>query len=257
MTEKKTGATDVAVVKDWSKASLLLKMAEIHKRVSFLKKDQQGFNFKYVASSQVLLSIRDVMDEVGVLLVPSIETVEVKDHTNQKGKHEYFTQVWFVMEWRNIHDSNDKIIVKWYAQGLDDGEKGPGIAETYAEKMLILKTFNIATDELDPDRICNDKDHPRNRAANREPEIREESSGSAEPEAGQAVQPKLPPHISLVMADEGAASLIEAYRVAQNLTKKEMGVKLKEVYDQNKSKGGTDAGYLEVVKKHFDDNIPF
>jgi len=133
--------------------NLFQKLVEIRKSVSFLKKEAQGdgVRFKFTPSSQVLMSIRDKMNELNVLLVPRVTGKEVRDHTTQRGAHWYFTELIMEFEWINADNPEDRFSVPWYGQGLDDGEKGVGKALTYAEKYLILKQFNIPTDKDDPD----------------------------------------------------------------------------------------------------------
>ena len=143
----------VTVPKDIRGYSLHKKLAWIHENcVGYLQKENAGYNFKYVSSSQAITAVRELMCNAGVLLLQSMTDVEFeKEHTTRKGGTEYFTEAWFDMTWVNADDKTDRETVKWYAQGLDDGEKGPGKAATYAEKFFILKSFNIATDKSDPD----------------------------------------------------------------------------------------------------------
>lgn len=127
------------------------KLIEVRKSVPYLKKDNQGYKFKYVSSSQTLGALRDAMDNQGLLLVPSVTNSEIRDHQTSKGDHEYFTALDITFTWINSENPEEKIICCWTGQGLDAGEKGVGKALTYAEKYFLLKFFNIATDEDDPD----------------------------------------------------------------------------------------------------------
>lgn len=136
------------------------KLWEIRKQVSYLQKAAQGHQYNYTPSSQVLHSVRDKMDELGVLIITEIldkrvhmETVETTDRSGQPKKTTtYFTELDLKVSWVNAEDPSDKIEIPWYGQGIDTaGEKGVGKALTYAEKYFILKQFNIATDRDDPD----------------------------------------------------------------------------------------------------------
>lgn len=134
-----------------SKMTLWQKLIEIRKTCAYLKKDNQGFQFKFVSSSQTLGTLRGKMDELGVLLIPSVKNHTVSDHTTATGKHEYFTETELEYIWVNADNPDETITCSWYAQGLDDGEKGVGKAVTYGEKYFLLKFFNIATNKDDPD----------------------------------------------------------------------------------------------------------
>lgn len=127
------------------------KLIEIRKTCKYLKKDNAGYQFQYVSSAQTLGTLRDAMDEHAVLLVPEINAHEVSEKVNKKGGIEYFTELNMTFTWVNADQPEEQIKVPFYAQGLDNAEKGVGKALTYAEKYFLLKFFNIATDKDDPD----------------------------------------------------------------------------------------------------------
>ncbi|MED2978240.1 ERF family protein [Bacillus swezeyi] len=137
------------------------KLVEVRKAVPYLKKDNQGKQYAYTSSSQVVAAIREKMDELGLLLVPNIidknvrtETVEFKDKNGNVNKKTttYFTELTMEYKWINTENPEETMVVPFYAQGVDiAGEKGVGKALTYAEKYYLLKQFNIPTDDADPD----------------------------------------------------------------------------------------------------------
>lgn len=146
------------------------KLVEVRKAVPYLQKEDKGGQYAYVGSSQVLSSLRAKMDELGLLLVPSVIGTKVSESTveytekdkwgNQKPKKTttYFTELNLEMTWINAENPEEQIKVQWYGQGVDiAGEKGVGKALTYAEKYFLLKQFNIATDKDDPDSFQHDK----------------------------------------------------------------------------------------------------
>ena len=129
------------------------KLVEVRKGVLYLQKENQGHQFKYVSSSQTISALREKMDELGLLLVPSIleEHLHTKWANKEAGATEHMTELVVEFTWINAEKPEEKITCRWYGQGLDTGEKGVGKALTYAEKYLLLKFFNIATDKDDPD----------------------------------------------------------------------------------------------------------
>jgi len=133
------------------KLNIYEKLVEIRKGVDSLVKGTQGHGFKFTPSSQVIKSVRDAMNEQGVLLIPKVTGKEVSPHITSGGKNWYFTELIMEFEWVNAEAPADKFSVPWYGQGVDDAEKGVGKALTYAEKYLVLKQFNIPTDKDDPD----------------------------------------------------------------------------------------------------------
>ena len=145
------------------------KLVEVRKEVTYLQKEKEGSQYKYVASSQVLHAVRAKMDEVGLLLIPSVTShkvsesiIEYKDSKGDVNKRTttYFTEIDMSMTWVNADSPDEKFSCTWYAQGVDiAGEKGVGKALTYGEKTFLLKQFNIPTDTDDPDML---QQQPRN-----------------------------------------------------------------------------------------------
>jgi hypothetical protein len=142
------------------KLNIYQKLIEVRKSCEYLKKDNQGYQFKFVSSSQTLGTLRAAMDEHNLLLVPSVTSHETRDHTTKKGDHEYFVIATMLFTWINADKPDERIECPWLGQGLDSGEKGVGKAMTYAEKYFLLKFFNIATDKDDPDSFQKKNESP-------------------------------------------------------------------------------------------------
>lgn len=137
------------------------KLVEVRKEVTYLQKSAQGEKFNYVASSQVLASVRDKMDELGLFLEIEVldrqvnvrERVQKYQNGNEKISYQYEAELDIEFTWINAENPEEKITKKWFSMGLDigDNSKSVGKAVTYAEKYFLLKTFNIPTDKDDPD----------------------------------------------------------------------------------------------------------
>jgi len=128
------------------------KLNEIHKEVGYIQKGQQGKQYQYVGSSDVLAAVRQHMNEQNLILLPAIENATVKEYETKTGTLQIFTELTMTMTWVNTEKPEEKVELPWYAQGMDlAGEKGVGKALTYGEKYFLLKFFNIATDKDDPD----------------------------------------------------------------------------------------------------------
>ena len=187
-----------------SEKNVYQRLAEVRKIVPYLKKEQKGAQYSYVGSSDVLGSLHSKINEEGLVLVPEItghvltpDVEEVPDKYNKelmKKRTTYFTELEMTMTWVNIDSPEDRVSVKWYAQGVDiAGEKGVGKALTYGEKYFLLKFFNIATDKDDPDAFQNkvDSKMPPKQASKTQikvidsllKKVAEASKGAATPEA--------------------------------------------------------------------------
>lgn len=137
------------------------KLIEVRKVVPYIQKADIGSQYAYTGSSRVLAAVKEKMDDLGLLLVPSVtghelseSPIEFKDNNGNVTKRTttYFTQLEMTMTWINADKPDETITCQWYGQGVDiAGEKGVGKALTYAEKYFMLKFFNIPTDKDDPD----------------------------------------------------------------------------------------------------------
>jgi len=128
------------------------KLLEVRKTVPYLQKTASGAQYKYTGSSQVLSSVREKLDELGLLLITRITDSKLTSQANSKGTMVNMTELTLEFTWVNVEKPEETIVIPFYAQGVDlAGEKGVGKALTYGEKYFILKQFNIPTDQDDPD----------------------------------------------------------------------------------------------------------
>lgn len=139
--------------------SLLQKLVEIQKSVRALGKNSSAgvgvSAYRYVSGSKVLDFIRPKMDELGILLVQQIDSIENEriDYNTKNGvKSELLSKVDMTFTWIDA-ESGDKLSVPFGANGMNNWDKGLGSALTYAERYFLLKFFHIATDEDDVDAL--------------------------------------------------------------------------------------------------------
>ena len=125
------------------------KLIEVRKTVPYLQKEAKGFRYNYVSSSQVLSAVRAKMDEVGLMLVPRVVSHQVTREGDEK-KSTYFTELKSSLSGSTQGRREDRLFLV-RSRHRHSGRKGVGKALTYAEKYFLLKTFNIATDNDDPD----------------------------------------------------------------------------------------------------------
>lgn len=169
------------------------KLIEVRKAVPYLQKEAKGHQYNYVSSSQVLSAVRRRMDEVGLMLIPTITNTKVTSENDGK-RTTYFTELWIDFMWVNAEKPDETVKSSWYGQGIDiAGEKGVGKALTYAEKYYLLKTFNIATDKDDPDSFQDKQEGTNGRCESRKsasvdkpPARRTEEEPAEEPPARQS-----------------------------------------------------------------------
>lgn len=94
------------------------------------------------------------MNEHGLLLVQEINDAvnERIDYVNAKGvdKSEILTSATMTFVWLDS-ETGDQLRVPFFANGMNDWDKGLGSALTYAERYFLLKFFHIPTDGDDVD----------------------------------------------------------------------------------------------------------
>ena len=137
--------------------SVYEKFLEIQRGVDRIIKDGENKNDKYdyVSGSNVLSIIRPMLNELGLLCIPRVESTNILEGQTRSGTARFTVEMWGNMEWIDV-ESEDHLAIPFYANGSDLGsaERAVGKALTYAEKYHLLKLFHIPTDKDDPD---NDK----------------------------------------------------------------------------------------------------
>ena len=137
------------------------KILEIQKVVRGLSTDSQAYGYGYVSGDKLLGVIRPKMDELGLLLLPSVDNVTITPTTYSAfdrklnrvvEKTENLTVLDMTMTWVDA-ESGDTLAVQWKGVGQNGFDKGFGSALTYAERYYLLKTFHLSTNEDDVDAV--------------------------------------------------------------------------------------------------------
>lgn len=136
--------------------NLYQKLVEVRKTADGFSKDTVGYGYKYVSGNQVLGKIKDKMNELNLLLVPSTEHGEhyTYDYTTEQGKEKTDFVISGKMHytWIDGDSPEDKLSVEWDYYGQNsDLSQAFGSALTYSERYFLLKFLGLPTDEADPD----------------------------------------------------------------------------------------------------------
>lgn len=129
------------------------RLNEIKKHVGYVQKDEKkvGGLYKAVTHDAVTAATRAQFVEQGVMVVPHELAVKTVDSGMVTGKgnpiirYEAQYQVQFV----NVDEPSDFIAMILTAHALDEGDKAPGKALSYAVKYAILKILQLETGEDD------------------------------------------------------------------------------------------------------------
>ncbi len=137
------------------KLNLFQKIADVKANIEGFTKDTKGYNYSYVSGSQVLHSIRNKMEEHNLLFVPHIKNAsyqEIEVMVKGQKKPNILVSLDLIYTWIDADNPTDRFEIPFYAIGhQDDASKALGTALTYSERYLLMKQFNIPTDEDDAD----------------------------------------------------------------------------------------------------------
>ncbi len=146
--------------------NLYEKINEVKKGVKVLSKDAETSgqrSYSYVSGSQILKTIKNKMEELGLLFLPvktESRSWTTFNYTNSSGasKTDFIVEGTVSYEWINTDDPNERqrVDFDYYGQ-QNDISKAFGSALTYSERYLLLKSLGAPTDEDDPDKTTEDK----------------------------------------------------------------------------------------------------
>lgn len=122
---------------------------EVRKEISYVQKDKAvstgGGSYKAVTHDAVTGMVRASLIKHGVVIVPSVLTAVF--HPKEPDAKQRLYESTFQVDFVNMDDPADRISTQQNAHALDNGDKAPGKAMSYATKYAILKLFNIETGE--------------------------------------------------------------------------------------------------------------
>ena len=133
------------------------KLARIRKQVEVIQKNKSGYGYKYVSEDEILAKISVFMDKYGLSLIPNIKqgSTIVSPYTYKNTKT---TGKGDIYEENNnevlVNNDNpeERIDVEWALVGQQgDASQAFGSGLTYSNRYFLLKFFNIATPDADPD----------------------------------------------------------------------------------------------------------
>lgn len=135
------------------------KLMELKKLVSIMQKDSEGHGYNYVSEEKILLSLNDKMIELNLKLIPKLKSntlfSEIVNYQNSKGQPKTDVVVRSEMDfvWKDI-ETGEIEVVDWGLIGQQaDASQAFGSGLTYANRYFLLKYFNVATSNDDPDKI--------------------------------------------------------------------------------------------------------
>jgi hypothetical protein len=135
----------------FAQLNLRQKLAAVRRRIAYVQKRGHNprFNYNYVTAADIAGAVGDILAELGVVVVPRLESISHEAMRPSGGGTEHVTHV--VMSYSFVDvDTAEEITVKTAGEGLDSGDKAPYKAMTGALKYALLQSFLLATGD-DPE----------------------------------------------------------------------------------------------------------
>jgi len=131
---------DHAATREITRLSLRQKLAEVRRRIGYVQK--RGFNernnYSYVTAADLAGAVGDILAELGVVIVPRLESIFYEPNAAGRSEVARAAQVVMAYTFTDV-DSGDEITTKVAGQGLDAGDKAPYKAMTGALKYALLQ----------------------------------------------------------------------------------------------------------------------
>jgi hypothetical protein len=143
-----------ATVEEPMRLNLRQKLAEVRRRIGYIQKrgHNERFNYSYVTAADIAGSVGDILSELGVVVIPSLENITYESAAS-RGETTRLARVVMAYTFADV-DSGEEIVAKVAGQGLDTGDKAPYKAMTGALKYALLQSFLLATgDDPEDERV--------------------------------------------------------------------------------------------------------
>lgn len=152
---------------DTTNMNIYQKIAAIRSFVEVVRKNKSSYTGKYVSEDEILARVTAGMGKFRVALIPRIEhgTTTVTPYAYEKVKrtkdgstssetvNEIIVSADMTYQWINLDDPSDRVEVPWIVVGQQgDASQAVGSGLSYMNRYFLLKFFQIATPDDDPDK---------------------------------------------------------------------------------------------------------
>lgn len=121
----------------------------VRKAIGYIQKDKAvstgSGSYKAVTHDAVTGLIRQHLIEQGIVIVPDL--VVGLFHPKEEGAKQRLYEASFIINFVNCEQPDDRVSMQVPAHALDNGDKAPGKAMSYATKYAMLKLFSLETGE--------------------------------------------------------------------------------------------------------------
>lgn len=129
--------------------NLMQRIIDVRKQVDYIQKDKSvstgGGSYKAVTHDAVTGILREHMNAAGIVCFPSL--VSSVALAKEEGAKQFRYEATYDFTFVNADEPSDRIVVRIEAHAMDNADKAPGKALSYAKKYAMLKLFEIETGE--------------------------------------------------------------------------------------------------------------
>src|SRR5574340_66546 len=129
--------------------NLMQRINEVRKAIAYIQKDKAvstgGGSYKAVTHDAVTAMVREHMVTHGIVSWPHL--VESTSMPKEEGSKQFRYEATYDFTFCNVEDRNDSLTIRIQAHAMDNADKAPGKALSYAMKYALLKLFNLETGE--------------------------------------------------------------------------------------------------------------
>lgn len=138
--------------------NLLQKINKVQQSIKYIQKDKSvstgGGSYKAVTHDVVTAMVRPAMIEQGIVCIPCLIESESKPKEGEAKQFRY--EATYDFKFVNIDDAADYQTIRIQAHAMDNADKAPGKALSYAKKYAVLKLFEIESGEDEESRFSDD-----------------------------------------------------------------------------------------------------
>lgn len=137
--------------------NIFQRINEVRKAVAYVQKDKDVStgkgSYKAVTHDMVTALVRPEMVKAGIVCFPVlVESASIQPPPGSEAK-QFRYEATYDFHFVNVEDPSDKIVLRIQAHAMDNADKAPGKAISYAKKYAVLKLFEIETGEDEESRL--------------------------------------------------------------------------------------------------------
>ena len=133
-----------------SSMNIYQRINAVRKAITYIQKDKSvsagpAGSYRAVTHDAVTGMIRQHLVEHGIIIAPTL--IDSVFHAKEDGAKQRLYSASYDVRFINMDAPDECVTIRIEAHALDNGDKAPGKAISYATKYAILKLFNIETGE--------------------------------------------------------------------------------------------------------------